>query len=342
MTVTSSSQHGSADPRDLRRCSGDPEVQSNCGAISRRRVGVFHRASIALICAVLAICVQATQAHAQSGPPPGLPGAPPGAGAGFPLPPVPGQGPATDPGGQPTTIPTGASNPGLLSGTALVQGKSVTLRIACNSGGVVILRAPAVATGTLAQARYRCSRRRAAVRLALSSAAARRMARVGQALGAISFVHGNAVERVSLTLAVRPPAPSYWMSELGLRCNAPGYQAQLVAPNFSDTPPTTIDVRPWLAWYTAATGWHWLGTAGVNQSRWYQWTATPSGIAEWQNPGGELTPWTWSPISVTPGNGTYLIAAFEAIYWYGHPEYVWSYARSIEENGAITTYCSYP
>jgi hypothetical protein len=144
-----------------------------------------------------------------------------------------------------------------------------------------------------------------------------------------------------LTLAARPQAASYWTSDFGLRCNRPGYQAQLLAPNFSDTLPTTIDVRPWLAWYTDANGWHWQGTVAASASRWYRWTAIPSGVAEWRTPGGEITPWNWSPISVTPGHGTYVIAVFEAIYWYSHPQYVWSYARSGEGVGAVTTYCAY-
>lgn len=97
----------------------------------------------------------------------------------------------------------------------------------------------------------------------------------------------------------------------------------------------------WLAWYTDATGWHWQGTVAASASRWYRWTAIPSGVAEWRTPGGEITPWNWSPISVTPGHGTYVIAVFEAIYWYSHPQYVWSYARSGEGVGAVTTYCAY-
>ncbi|MGO9749974.1 MAG: hypothetical protein ACLP22_00325 [Solirubrobacteraceae bacterium] len=204
------------------------------------------------------------------------------------------------------------------------------------------MSAPLVASGTLAQARYRCSRRRASILLSLPSDAVRQLTRMGQALAAVKFVQGTTAERLSVTLAVHPQAASYWTSDFGLLCNSPDEQAQLLAPNFSDTVPTTIDVRPWLAWYTDATGWQWLGTAGVNASSWYRWTATSRGVAEWQTPGGEVTPWTWSPISVAPGHGIYVIAVLEAIYWYGHPEYVWSYARSGELPGAITTYCAYP
>jgi len=164
---------------------------------------------------------------------------------------------------------------------------------------------------------------------------------LGQVLAAATFIGGRTLERVSLTLAVHPSPAKYWSSDLGLSCNAAGDQAQVLAPNFTDTPPATIDVRPWLAWYTTATGWHWLGTTGVNESRWYQWTATPAGIAEWQTPTGGIMPWTWSPISVAPGHETYLVAVFEAIYWYEHPVYVWGYARSIEAGDASNAFCVY-
>lgn len=295
----------------------------------------------ALLCAlaVMAFCTAQT-AHADS-PPPGLPGPPPGAGTGFPLPPPPGQAPGPAPLGPPTTIPTRVSGPGLLSGTAALRGTRVTLSIACAVGGRASLNAPSAANGTLATARYRCSRRRASVRLSLPAGAASRIGRIGQVLASVKFVQPGATERASLILAARPQSASFWTSVFGLRCNRPGYQAQLLAPNFSDTLSTTIDVRPWLAWYTPATGWQWLGTLGVNASRWYRWTATPTGVAEWRTPAG-ITPWTWSPISVTPGHGAYVIAVFEAIYWYDHPEYVWSYARSGQGASAVSTYCAYP
>ena len=318
-------------------------LHCNAGSTSHvsKRLRSLRAALAASVCVLAAIGFSAAQAVAAQAAPPGLPGPPPGAGSGFPLPPPPGQGPGAQPLGPPTAIPTGASGPGLLSGTANLRGTRVTLTVACTAGGRASLSAPSVANGTLASARYRCSRRRASVRLSLPTAAAGRIARAGQVLASVAFVQPGTTERLSLTLAVRPQPASYWTSEFGLRCNRPGYQPQLLAPNFSDTRPTTIDVRPWLAWYTAATGWHWIGTMGANASRWYRWTATPTGVAEWQT-SGAITPWTWSPISVSPGRGTYVIAAFEAIYWYEHPEYVWSYARSGQGESVVTTYCVYP
>ena len=317
------------------------ELSDRSGSTGATRLGALGPASVVLVCAVIGMGFFAGQAVGSAEAPPGLPGPPPSAGSGFPLPPPPGQAPGVEPAGPPTSIPAEVAGPGLLNGIVTVRGTGVALQIACRAGGRVVLSAPTVANGTLAQARYRCSRSRAVVHLWLQSAAARQIARMGQALAAVRFVQAGMTELLSVTLAVRPQAASYWTSDFGLRCDSANYQAQLLAPNFSDTLPTTIDVRPWLAWYTAATGWQWLGTAGVNASRWDRWTATPSGVAEWQTPGGGVTPWTWSPISVTAGDGIYVIAVFEAIYWYSRPEYVWGYARSGGGGDAITTYCAY-
>jgi hypothetical protein len=256
--------------------------------------------------------------------------------------PAPGRAPAVAPPGPPATIPAQTSRPGLLSGTADLRGAGFSLAIACQSGGWVSVSAPALATGTLARVRYTCRGGRANLRVILPAAVTRRIAGLGETLVRLSFGHGNTGETLSLTLQARPRAATFWNSDLGLRCDLPGTDlAELLAPNFSDTPVTTIDVRPWLAWYTAATGWQWLGTRGANASRWYRWTATPTGVAEWQTPGGGISPWTWAPISVQPGHGTYVIAVFEAIYWYSHPTYVWSYARSGAGPAAVTTYCGY-
>jgi hypothetical protein len=177
------------------------------------------------------------------------------------------------------------------------------------------------------------------VRLVLAATAASRIARSAYTLALITFTQSNLTERRSVALGAKTPAFGTWTSVYGLECGAPGsYQALLQAPNFEDTTSTTISVRPWLAWYTSATGWQWQGTAGPDRSNWYSWTATPTGVAEWQQTG---SPWTWGPISVSGGHGTYVVAVFEAIYWYGHPSYVWSNARS-SPNTTTLTYCAYP
>jgi hypothetical protein len=179
------------------------------------------------------------------------------------------------------------------------------------------------------------------VKLSFAKASAQRIARSGTVLARLSLKQGQVTYRLSLAVGASTPITSVWTSFYGLRCGT-GDQAQLQAPNFSSEPTaTTIDVRPWLAWYTSKTGWQWLGTAGPGASAWYWWTATPTGVAEWQQ-SGTVTPWTWAPVSITPGHDTYLVAVFEAIYWYGNPTYVWQNARSGPNAQTISTYCAYP
>jgi hypothetical protein len=292
---------------------------------------------MALVCAMLGLAVFASQAVA-AGPPSGLPGPPPGAGTGFPLPPSPGAAPSPTADGAPVTISGTASGPGLLSGTASLSGKRVSIPIACSAGGRVTMSAPGL--GTMAQAKYRCRGGRATAVLTLTSATARQVNSLGSVLVRLAFSGG---EQLSLALGPRVPVAGTWTSYYGLACNTPAAnESSLLAPNFSDTPSTTIDVRPWLAWYTSATGWQWIGTQGANASSWYSWTATPNGVAEWLTPPTTITPWAWAPISVAPGHGTYVIAVFEVIYWYSHPVYAWHYARSGGGPNATVTYCEYP
>jgi hypothetical protein len=172
----------------------------------------------------------------------------------------------------------------------------------------------------------------------LSKRVAGQITRSGSVLAGVTFKQGAATEQLSVMVGPSPPSPDFWTSAFGLECSSPGSnQAELLAPNFTVTPATTIDVRPWLAWYTTATGWQWLGTEGPNASRWYRWTGTPDGVAEWHTPSGGINPWTWGPVSVSPGNGAYVIAVLEAVYWYSHPVYVWRYAHSYPSS----PYCGY-
>lgn len=263
-------------------------------------------------------------------------------GSGLPLPPAPGQAPAAVPNGAAATIPVGGSGPGLLSGTASLHGTRLSVPVACSAAGRVTLSVPTL--GVLAQARFRCIQGRGIVPLTVTPAAARSISGMGAAIADLAFVQGGTKEQLSLALGPRVQGAGTWVSYQGLACGTPSSdQANLLAPNFTDTPTTTVDVRPWLAYYTASTGWQWIGTGGANASSWYRWTATPEGVAEWQTqPLGTVSPWSWGPISVTPGRGTYLIAVFEAVYWYSHPVYVWHYAPSGTGGGASTTYCAYP
>jgi hypothetical protein len=293
---------------------------------------------LAIAAALVALAGSGNTALA-AGPPPGLPGPPPGAGTGLPLPPPPGQAPPAQ-ASLPAVGITGAPyGPGLLSGYSAVSGTKLPVTIACQANGKAQLRAGSVSV----KATYRCARGRSTVRFALTRSQARGIANSSGLSGALTLTQGAQTVRLSLSLGRRAPAPLFWTSAFGLGCTAAGPQSpELVAPNFTSTPaPTTIDVRPWLAWYTSATGWQWLGARGPGSSTWYRWTATPSGVAEWQQPTG-ISPWTWGPIGITAGHGTYVIAVLEAVYWYSHPTTVWEYARSEPSSTTVATYCVYP
>lgn len=307
-----------------------PCFRALCGA---RPAGLLA-VGFVLACAVLA--AEAGLAFAAA--PPALPGPPPGAGGGFPLPPPPAQAPPPEASGSPATIPYSAPGPGLLSGSAALTGRNVNVKIACNAGGRASLTLPTLASPTVAQARYKCARGRSTVSFALAKPVAQQIARGGSVLAGVAFRQGGRTERLTVMVGPRPPAPVFWTSVFGLECGTPAAtQAELLAPNFTVSPSTTIDVRPWLAWYTPATGWQWLGTQGPNASQWYRWTGTPDGVAEWHTASGTVNPWTWGPITVTPGHGTDVIAVLETIYWYSHPVYVWGYAHSYP----ASQYCAF-
>jgi hypothetical protein len=269
---------------------------------------------------------------------PPLPGPPPGAGSGYPAAPAAGATPPAGPTGPASSIPGRVSGPGLLSGSGVIHGRTLSLMIACRGSGTASLSAAAIQSRPLARARYRCVKGRAAVVFKLPGAAAGQVGALGSTVGTITLGRTP----FSLTLSKHPVGSAFW-SDGGLQCNFLGSnQPFLVAPNFRVTPAAVIDVRPWVAFYTAASGWQWLGTAGLNRSTWYQWTATPNGIMQWYTPAGALNRWTWAPISAPSGRGLYAVGVFEVEYLYHHPTYVWEFARSQPNGGAASTYCSYP
>jgi hypothetical protein len=293
----------------------------------------------------LFLCLSAAAAGASSptaAPPAGLPGPPPGAGSGLPALPAPGSIPPAQPLGPAATLPAHVPGPGLLSGVARLRGLRFSLAIACRTNGRVTVAASALARGVIARAGYLCRGRRAVAQLALSRSSARRLAAAGSTLAGVRFGRGRAADQFSLTLESRSTAATYW-SDGGLECGLLGAdEPYVVAPDFTVSPPVIIDVRPWVAWYTPAEGWRWLGTEGVNASRWYRWTATPSGVQQWQTPAHAINPWTWAPIHVRPGKHTYAISVFEVMYWYKHPSYVWKYGPSVTSATGVSAYCRYP
>jgi hypothetical protein len=243
--------------------------------------------------------------------------------------------------GPSATIPTHVSGPGLLSGTARVHGRNYSVAIACQKSGYVSLTAAALAGGIVSRGGYLCVNRRAVANLSLSQASARALSRLGSTLADLSLVQGGTTEHLSVTLETHATGSSYW-SDGGMECGLLGpYEPYVVSPNFRASPGVVVDVRPWIAWYTAADGWRWLGTAGVNASLWYQWTATPSGIQEWATPAGAINPWTWAPVYAHPGQHTYAISVFELVYLYKTPTYVWKYGPSVNAANRVETYCAY-
>lgn len=301
----------------------------------------MHRLlALAATCFVAALGSQAAAAATLA--PPSQPGPPPQADAGFPAPPAPGTVPPAGPVGPSSSIPTHVGGPGLLSGIALLQARQLTLAIVCGTNGRASVTAPAIRKGVLASTSYRCKAGRANPQLSFKARDAGKLAGLRSTLAHVTLGRGAATDEFSLTLEAKPTASSFW-SDGGLECSVlGGDQPYLVAPNFTLTPAAIIDVRPWVAFYTAGHGWRWLGTAGLNQSTWLRWTATSTGVMQWRTPTGALNPWTWAPINVQPGQQTYAIGVFEVIYWYHVPRYVWRVTYSHPSSFTLGTYCSYP
>jgi hypothetical protein len=306
-----------------------------------RLAGPSLRLAVALTAVAAIAVIGSAPATAATGAPVGLPGPPPLAMTNYPTPPV---GPVTaaGPAGPPATVPTKLGGPGLLSGVVTAQGRQLTLQIACSGNGSATVSATAILKkGALARGSYTCVSHRATAQLKLSAAAAHELGLLKSTLGHVKLGKGSATTQYAITLQSRP-APSPRWTDGGLVCNFYGPNSPMVsAPNFTVSPPAIIDIRPWVAFYTANNGWRWLGTAGLNKSLWYRGTATPTGVTEWRTPGGALNRFTWAPITVRPGANTYAIGVFEVVYWYTHMRYVWEYTSSLMGTGAKSTYCSY-
>jgi len=125
-------------------------------------------------------------------------------------------------------------------------------------------------------------------------------------------------------------------------------QGYLVEPDFTAKSPTPISTRGWVAWYTPATGWHWLGNAGENAGRWNTWTATVGGVAQFHPNGAPVpVPWAMGPIGVPAGRGIHAVGVYEIIYWVaGRPDHHWQYVNAgttgAVASGAPNQYCVYP
>jgi hypothetical protein len=302
----------------------------------------------------LVAAAAALPASAAAQAPPGPPGPPPGNGTDLPAPP--GTMPSAVPPGTPAAIPASARGPALLSGSPvrLDRGRRrFALALACAADGRLQVRARGVRGGTFARARYRCSSNRATATLRVTRKVAKRLVRRATLAATATATEGGRTTRLDFTLRTRkgsPPVKVFW-TDGRMQCSpdASGAPpAYLVEPDFTTRNQTPISTRGWIAWYTAAGGWHWLGVNGENASRWDAWIATPGGILQF-HPGGAVqpSPYTWGPITVPPGLGIHAVGVYEIVYWVsGKPDYQWQYVNA-GSTGAVaagggTHYCVYP
>jgi hypothetical protein len=304
------------------------------------------------LAAALALCAIAP-ATALAQAPPGPPGPPPGNGTDLPAPP--GTAPTFVSPGTAASIPAGPATPGLLRAADVALNRSkrtFSVSIACQASGIVSVTAKAAGTGTLARAAYRCASGRGTARLSLSKKVAAKVVKRKTVAASATVRQGASRKRLSFSLIAgkaATKAKGFW-TDGHLQCSADGSgapPAYLAEPDFTTKSPTPVSTRGWVAWYTAAGGWHWLGINGEDRGRWDTWTATSTGIAQF-HPGGafEPVPFTWGPVSVPAGHGIYAVGVYEIVYWVGgRPDYQWQYvnagATGAAAAGTGTLYCAY-
>jgi hypothetical protein len=309
-----------------------------------------RRAAAVLPTAVALLALAATGAAAQA---PAPPGPPPGNGGDLPAPP--GTAPAFVPPGQPGAIPATTTGPGLL-GDAPVNlnraRRTFSVPFACQQDGSVRVSAKVVSKAPFARGSYRCAANRATARLSVSAKVAKQLVKRKTAAATLTVTQGGHASRLSFQLragsGAKAATKGFW-TDGHLQCadgsGAP--QAYLVEPDFTTTAPTPVTTRGWIAWYTAAGGWHWLGANGEGAGRWDTWTASVSGIVQF-HPEGVVTPvpWTQGPISVPAGQGITAVGVYEIVYWVGgKPDYQWQYVNAgttgAAAAGSGTLACSY-
>jgi hypothetical protein len=304
--------------------------------------------ALALVAAfVAAVFGPSAAAFAQT--PAGLPGPPPGNGAGLPAPP--GTTPALVPPGTSAAVPGGVTGPGLLSGDTVRFNRAkrtFSVPLACQADGTV--RVSARPDGTLASGRYRCSGGRGAANFVLSRKLAAKLVRRRTVAATATVKQGAKTAKLYFTLRAdgAPGAVNGFWTDGHLQCVVDGVsQAYLAEPDFTASTAIPISTRGWVAWHTAGGGWHWLGVGGENAGRWETWTATPAGVTQF-HPDGAISPvpWTWGPISVPGGQGIHLVGVYEIVYWVGgRPDYQWQYVNAgttgAAAAGGATSYCVY-
>lgn len=314
------------------------------------RRGGQARSGAPWIVAALAV-LGAFPGLAMAGGPPSPPGPPPGNGGDLPV--SPGTEPVFVPPGVAGTIIGGAPGPGLVSGSRVAFNRATrrfSVTLACQAGGSIAITVRKISSRALATAGYGCVAGRATANFRVSPKFAAAIAR-HRVVAAIATVRqGGARVRLYLTLRTGSAAAKGFWTDGNLQCTpneSTENLAYLASPDFTAKTLTPISTRGWVAWYTTAGGWHWLGQDGENAGRWQTWTATPTGVAQF-HPNGAVNPvpWTFGPISVPGGQGLYAVGVYEIVYWVaGSPQYRWQYvnagAAGAVASGAPTTFCFY-
>jgi hypothetical protein len=315
-------------------------------SLSRRRAPLAP----VLTCALAAALVSTAIAAAQGPAPP--PGPPPGGGADLPVPP--GTAAPLVPPGTPAAVPATATGPGLASGSDVAlnrKARTLSVPLACQAGGTIRLSVRAAAKGVIAHGPYTCRASRATAKVRVSPRIAKRLTKLRRAVATATVTQRGKATKMSFMVRVggaATPVKGFW-TDGHLQCAAADGTptAYLVEPDFTTATPTTISTRGWVAWWTAAGGWHWLGVAGENASRWDTWSATVGGIAQFHPAGAAMpTPWTWGPITVPTGAGIVTVGVYEIVYWVGgRPDYQWQYVNAGTTGAAAagggTLYCRY-
>jgi hypothetical protein len=297
-----------------------------------------------LLALVLAATALPATAAAQA--PPGPPGPPPGNGTDLPA--SPGTAQPFVPPGAVAAIPD-TSGPGLLTGDAVALNRarrSFSLQLACQGNGSIKVRAKRVAAGDVATARYRCTQGRATARFTTTRKIAKRVTsrRTAAATAIVSQAGKPSRLYFNLTAGKTSAQNKGFWTDGHLDCT----QGYLVEPDFTTKSPIPISTRGWVAWYTPAAGWHWLGNIGEDAGRWNAWTASVSGVTQFHPDGAVIpVPWTMGPIAVPAGRGIYAVGVYEIVYWVGgRAEHQWQYVNAGTTGavaaGAPNQYCVYP
>jgi hypothetical protein len=310
-----------------------------------------RRIVLASAVALAAGAVVPVSAPAQA--PSAPPGPPPGNGGD--LPPSPGTAAALVPAGTPSAVPGGTTGPGLLGDRPVSLNRArrtFSVPLACQQNGSVRVTAKAVSKAPLARAGYRCAANRAVARLSVSRTVAKRLVKRRAVAATVSVAQGGKASKLYIQLRAGASGPSqakgFW-TDGHLQCTdgSGTPQAYLVEPDFTTATPTPVSTRGWVAWYTPAGGWHWLGAKGEGAGRWDSWTATVSGIQQF-HPGGAPTPvpWTQGPIAMPAGQGVVAVGVYEIVYWVGgKPDYQWQYVNAGTTGAAAagggTMFCAY-